>query len=274
MSHTLFIGDSHTAGYWYDQKNSISHQWETNYADIYSKKFNTNTLVYAQPGVANQKYVFWLKSMFNRFDNIDKVFIQSTYWNRWLMGASKNLDYGDGTPVDMFLDDTYVSNNKNIKYFTDWRSVDNYIEVSEQCRPELFEEFKGLWIPDGNIDKDWQPFHESYPYSKLWHESITHLQYRDFLKDLYLINAMCKEQNVKAYMWTINNRVYFPEHLNMFGELDFLYIPSLSAQDFIMKKFKVNIEDKTIDGEHYQEEIHNIIAEHYIPYLIGEENEH
>ena len=102
MGRTLFLGDSHAAGYYFKDR---PHQWEHNYGDSYSKLYNKDVIVYALPGATNKKYPIWLKSMLDRYDDIDEVFVQSTYWNRWLMGASRKLEYGDGTASDMFLDD-------------------------------------------------------------------------------------------------------------------------------------------------------------------------
>lgn len=273
MSVTVFLGDSHTTGYVY--KNGIVKQWQdNNYADVYSTHFNKDVVVYALPGASNQKYPIWLKSIIDRHTAIDEVFIQSTYWNRWLMGASRKLEYGDGTKSDLFLDDRYICpNNSRIKYYTDWRQTDDFIELVEQCRPELFEEYKGLPYDQDNLSPDWAPFHEKYPYTRLYHESLTHLQYREYLSNLYIINSMCKEHNIKCHLWRINDRVYMPEDFYLFGELDQINIVKQSAKSWISERKNLNIEDDTIDGEHYPYLTHKVIGSEYIPYIKGLRNE-
>lgn len=275
MSKTLFLGDSHAAGYWIEKDTKIVHQWEFNYGDEYSIAFDKDVLVYALPGACNKKYPIWLKSMLDRHSDIDEIFVQSTYWNRWLMGASRSLEYGDSTKSDLFLDDRYVCpNNHRIKYYTDWKATDEFVEIVEQCRAELFEQFKGLHYNDtSNISADWPPFHEKYPYTRLYHEALTHLQYREYLGDLYIINALCKERNIKWHLWTINNRVYFPSVFNLFGPLTECVISKKSAEQFLKENFNINIESNTIDGEHYPKETHELIAKEYIPYLKGEKND-
>ena len=41
----------------------------------------------------------------------------------------------------------------------------------------------------------------------------------------------------------------------------------MSAQAYIKTYFDIDIEDHTIDGEHYNTEIHKLIATNYIKYL-------
>jgi hypothetical protein len=268
MSVTAFLGDSHTTGYvCIDEK---VQQWQdNNYADVYSMHFNKDVVVYALPGASNQKYPIWLKSIIDRH-NVDHVFIQSTYWNRWLMAASRTLEYGDGTKSDLFLDDRYVCpRNPRIKYYTDWKHTDDHVELVEQCRKELFEQFKGLTYDPHDISPDWAPFHEKYPYTRLYHESLTHLQYREYLSNLYIINTLCKEHNIQCHLWRINDRVYMPEEFNLYGDLTNINIVKQSAKNWVLEHKDLNIEDDTIDGEHYPKHIHEIIGKEYIPYIQG-----
>jgi hypothetical protein len=272
MSTSIFIGDSHSTGYSYVNDKVL--QWQdNNYANAYSIAFNKDVAVYALPGASNQKYPIWLKSMIDRYKDIDNVFIQSTYWNRWIMGASKDLEYGDGTKSDLFLDDRYVCpNNPRIKYYTDWKATDDFIELVEQCRAELFEQFKGLTYDPNDISPNWAPFHEKYPYTRLYHESLTHLQYREYLGNLYIINSLCKENNIQCHLWRMNDRVYMPNDFYLFGELDHINIVKDSAKKWVEDTYNLNIEDNTLDGEHYPKETHEIIGCEYIPYIEGLKN--
>jgi hypothetical protein len=84
LGRTLFIGDSHAHGY-SEIGTTISAWQEANYAEIYSNVNNKEVVVYSQPGGCNRKYPAWVKSMLDRYDDIDEVFVQSTYWNRFLL---------------------------------------------------------------------------------------------------------------------------------------------------------------------------------------------
>ena len=107
MSRTLFIGDSHAHGY-YEVGNTISAWQDNNYAEIYADENNKQVVIYSQPGGCNRKYPAWLKSMLDRYDDIDEVFIQSTYWNRFLLSCSRNLDVGETTDVDLYLYNDHI----------------------------------------------------------------------------------------------------------------------------------------------------------------------
>lgn len=265
MAKTLFIGDSHTAGY--TAINDKVTQWgENGYPHYFSA--GKQTLVYALPGASNQKYPIWIKSMLDRHNDIDEIFVQSTYWNRWLMGASISLEYHDDSSSDLFLDDTYICPiNKNIKYYTDFKAIDTSIEIVEQCRSELFEQFKGLEFAEDSITKDWPPFTEKYVYSKLYNECLTHLQYREYATNLFVINSLCKERGIKWYLWSINDRVYMPKRFDLFGELTECTIVKENCREYFIEKHNRDIDAERTDGEHYSKEVHELIADKYIPYV-------
>jgi hypothetical protein len=265
MDRSLFIGDSHAHGYVDDPEKGLLTWQDNNYAEIYSKINSKPVAVYAQPGACNKKYPVWLKSMFEHYKDIDEVFIQSTYWNRYLLACSRNLDIGDGIKANHFRDDPVISNH--IERWTDVRTTENYVELVEQQRRETFEEFKGFTYDEKNITADWGPFHEKFTYTKLWHESITHLQYREYCGDLYIIDNLCQDYGVKWYLWNINDRVYMPENYEFYGPLKQCTRTDISAQEFIQQNFNYNIDDYTSDGEHYFYDTHEIIAKDYIPYI-------
>lgn len=265
MSRTLFIGDSHTTGYVDDPVKGTLFWQENNYAEIYSKLHNKPVVIYAMPGGCNKKYPIWLRAMFERYNDIDEVFVQSTYWNRYLMACSRMLDVGDGIKANHFSDGPIVEGQ--IERWTDHRVSEDYMELVEQCRPELFEEFKGFNYDERNTTADWGPFNEKYAYTKLWHESVTHLQYREYCTDLYVLDNLCHDYGVKWHLWSINNRVFMPEHYEFFGPLKRCIRSDMSVEGYVRDKYGYNIEDKTSDGEHYLYDTHEIIAKEYIPYL-------
>jgi len=267
MAKTLFIGDSHAHGY-YDVGGKISAWQDNNYAEIYAKQNNKQTIIYSQPGGCNRKYPTWLKSMLNRFDDIDEVFIQSTYWNRFLLSCSKNLDVGENTDVDLYLDSDQPIDDLVARY-TDHRMTDDYIEMIDQVRQENYEEFKGFSFNDMDVRADWAPFHEKYIYTKLWHELVTPLQFKDYCLDLLAIDTMCSRRNIKWYQWSINNRVFVPENTFLYGDWESGTKANISAEGYIKEHKGIDIEtdEHRLDGEHYTTEIHEIIATDYLNYV-------
>ena len=272
MSRTLFIGDSHAHGY-YHMGGKI-HAWESNnYAELYSKLHQKQTVIYSVPGGCNHKYPVWIRSMFDRYSDIDEVFVQSTYWNRFLLACSRNLDVGEETKSDLFLDDDQPK-DEMIDRYTDERVQDDYVEMIEQPRKENYEEFKGFEFNGQAVTSSWKQFHEKYSYTKLWHELVTPLQYKDYCLDMFAIDKMCKDYGVTWYLWSINNRVFLPPKLNFFGKIDPRVAP-MSAEGFLKERFDIDIETDhyRLDGEHYIKEVHSKIADEYFGYLKGATNE-
>ncbi len=267
MGRTLFIGDSHAHGY-YEVNGNISAWQDNNYAEIYAKHHNKKVVIYSQPGGCNRKYPAWVKSVLNRYDDIDEVFIQSTYWNRFLLSCSRHLDIGEDTGVDLYLDDDQLKDNLVDRY-TDHRVTENYIEMIDQVRPENYEDFKGFEFDDMEVKADWKPFHEKYIYTKLWHELVSPLQYKDYCLDLLAIDTMCSRRNIKWYQWTINNRVFVPKNIEMYGEFEAGIKSKISAEGFLKHSKGIDIEtdQHRLDGEHYTKEIHELIAKDYFNYI-------
>lgn len=275
MGRTLFLGDSHSSGYYIDQQadqSTIPKLWSNNnYAEMYSKIHNKPVVIYAIPAAGNKKYPVWLRAMFDYYSDIDEVFIQSTYWSRCMLAASKNLDNGDGITANHFSSGP----NSRLVVSTDtplierWEDIPlagNYIEMPITLRPHLSPEYKGF---DHAEIYSTMPgtMTESYAYTKIWHETTTHLQYRDYCGDLYIIDNMCKEYGVKWHLWNINDRVDMPNNINFYGKIQNCIRSNMSAQKYIKNVYKIDIDKLTLDGEHYSYNIHEIIAKDYIPYI-------
>ena len=275
MGRTLFIGDSHSCGYYvidYNTPNAKPLFWEkNNYAEIYSELNNKPVAIYAIPNGCNKKYPVWLRAMFEHYSDIDEVFVQSTYWNRDLLAANKNLDIADGLKANHFTVGPNVEPSPQdtplIERWEDVQVTDNYVEIATRSAPDGKDlEYKGFDLSEINNGMR-NTFANSYAYTKLWHEHITHLQYRDYCSNLFIINALCKEYGVNWYLWNINERVIMPQHLDFYGSLDNCIRTDVSAEQFIKQHHHYNIENYRLDGEHYVYDIHKIIAEEYILHL-------
>ena len=276
MPKSLVIGDSHSSGYSMkdlDTPEPLPVLWgDANYAELYSHANDKSVVVYAQKFGCNKKYPLWVRSMLDRYSDIDEVFIQSTYWNRDLLAASKNLDVGDGIKTDHFMVpgrpyNTPIKSSELVKRWTDDLVTDDYVETCVRTGPNTKDlEFKGFDLNELYAGMN-PTFNMPYAYVKLWHEHVTHLQYREYCSNLFIIDAMCKSYGVKWHLWNVNERQYIPNNINMFGNLDNCIRSDISAEEFIKNKHNFNIEDKTLDGEHYETSVHDLIAKEFIPYL-------
>ena len=263
MSRSLFIGDSHCCGY-YEQDGKVSQWHDNNYAEIYAKYHNKQTIIYAMPGACNRKYPAWIRSVLDRYDDIDEIFVQSGYWHRHLVAASKSDIPGQDIGIDHFLDDNCIKDNLVHRY-TDVMYNGNYLEVVEQVRPENLSAFKPFKFDAHSITHEWSILHEPYHYTKVWHELMTQLQYRDYCLDLLAIDTMCKERNIKWYLWTINSRCPVPENIDLYTKLSPIRA-SKSAIHYLESKF-IKTESYKLDIEHYDYFIHEKIATDYFTEL-------
>lgn len=267
MSRTLFIGDSHASGY-YEADGKVNFWKDNNYAEVYSEIHKKPVVIYCQPGGTWLKYPQWIRWCLDRYDDIDEVWVQSTYWNRWVMGAVRDATEGEDITTDTFVDHTSPKTD-SIHRYTDHRISEDskYVETVEQVRPSLMEEFKGLTFEDNKITDQWEPFHEKYTYSKLWYELATHIQYRNFCLNYYAIDNMLSKRKIKWFLWTINNRQFMPKNINYYGKLENVTKADMSAERWFSTKKNMEIERMTIDGEHYDRKIHETIAKEYFPYV-------
>ena len=95
MSRVLFIGDSHTCGY--DSipgkigPGSFSYWNDNNYAELYNTVADKPVAVYAMAGVNNRVYTDWLTTMFQRYSDIDEVFLCMAPFNRFVLAFDHEL---------------------------------------------------------------------------------------------------------------------------------------------------------------------------------------
>lgn len=259
---TLFVGDSHLHGY-YESDGKINAWQNNNYAEIYSDINNKEVIVYSLPGGCNRKYPTWIAAMLELHNDIDEIFIQSTYWNRFLLAGSKRLDYGEDIKSDHFIDrDT--PHHPTVTRYTDHRVTEEYIELSDKVRPENFQEFTGVQFDDMGITANWKPFNEKYVYTKLWHELQTPLQYKDYCLDLTCIDSMVGD--IPTYLYTLNDRQFLPNNINFYKNLGIIKI-DIDAETWIRQNIGMDPKQNTLDGEHYNRRIHKIIAEKYLDYV-------
>ena len=138
---TLFVGDSHSAGYWAHKIDETNFGSDNCYGRIYSQEIGP-CVVYADPGSPNSVYPRWISSMFRKYIDIDKVVIQTTHWDRWKMGHSNELGFTQ-LPNDYFL--ATHEEQENFVLHTDFSTVDySIVEWSDKVK------FNGTNLASGN----------------------------------------------------------------------------------------------------------------------------
>jgi len=95
------------------------------------------------------------------------------------------------------------------------------------------------------------------------------LQYKDYCLDLLAIDTMCARRDIKWYQWTINNRVFVPDNVELYGDWQAGTKAPSSAEGYLQLAKAINIEtdEYRVDGEHYTKHIHELIAKDYLNYV-------
>ena len=104
----------------------------------------------------------------------------------------------------------------------------------------------------------------------MYHYLNTPLEQQDYIKNLTFCDTLCAEKNIDLYWWNINDRIFIPEKEKVNGfykPLTTTTFADIDAISFLEKNGYKNMDKKVLDGEHYNEYVHEKIAELYIPHL-------
>lgn len=237
---------------------------ENNYAEIYAKKNNKQAVIMSSSGCGNREYPVFLAHAFKTYTDIDEVFIQSTYWGRFPLAISPTLDEKEILPIDFFLEKD-SSDELIDRWSIGLVQQNQYLHAYTKPVPSDYENFPY----EASTSPTKQPSirHTSYVYIKMYHYLQTHLEQQDYFKDVLTCDSLCRSNNVKMYLWNINERCFIPkETKNYFQPLVSTVIAQSDARSFI-NKLGIDIEKEKIDKEHYNYFAHEKIAEYYIPYI-------
>jgi len=264
QGNLLFVGCSHTNGFWQDPTTGDKHIWDdNNYAQIYAESLaDQQCYIYSSSGAPNNKYPRWIKHVLNNH-LVSGIVIQSTYWDRWLMGNNTDLQFRQ-LDVDHFTR-TYKEDEKYILY-DDFNTKDyKAIEWNEKAKWESIGMYDEGY-PELNGGYDWPGFDTNYMHMKFHTEVGTHLKHEEYCKDIALIDFM---SDVPVYVWRINDRVQFPDNFKTYSNLPNTKVFRTPANVWIQENLNINIEDMKLDEEHYTTEVHELIAKHFIPELLN-----
>lgn len=269
MGRKLFVGCSHTMGYLdpvehYDK--GPNHIWQDhNYAEEVARQNNQEVLIYASSGCGNREYVNFVADAFHKYDDIEEVFVQSTYWGRFPLVINPDLDEKAIFPLDFFL-----SKDRHepliTRYSIGMVQQGKYLLAYTKPKPEDYVRNKYIVTSGPNNQPSLNS--SSYMYIHMWHYCQTPLAQQDYFKDIFMLDALCTQKKVKMYLWNINDRCYIPKQTNNFySELQSTTIADVDALTYLKQFSDKDLEKEKVDSEHYNKYVHSLIAKHYIPYL-------
>jgi len=269
MTRTVFFGDSHVVGY--IKEDTDATFWnDNNYAEQFAQEYKKPVVVYGMPGGVNQKYSCWLTTLLKNYNDIDELFVQITYWNRHLLAVNNT----DEPMVNSFQSDYFAEQVEGTDLVDRWidvrvDDVQKYAEINENIQMNDIVGPKPLrWKPYGDLI--FPAVKDVYSYTKLWHEVMTHLHYKNFCKELFVIDRLCEQNNIKWHVWAINDRVHVPTDPYYYGDLTNLQTYNIvnTRQWFLdNKEIDIDTTEYRYDGEHYTTDVHRTIATEYFAEL-------
>jgi len=271
MSKTLFIGDSHTCGYTSVPgkigPGSFEIWQDNNYAELYALENNKETVVYSMPGSCNTVYADWLSTMFEKHPDIDEVFLMLSSFNRFILAFDEKLRQ-DIVPSDEFILDAGKDDTGLIQRYQDIIiSDDGYLQLFQKPTEEDYSKFPGVKFnyDEGLIAPDIRK--SSFMEIKMFFDLNTYVEQRAFFKDVYTWDNMCNDHGAKLYLFSMTDRLKFPENLDFYGKLKSTYYEKESVETFFRKKNIDHTRYFISDNEHYNKEYHSLIATKFISSL-------
>jgi len=266
VGKSLFIGCSHTMGYRHYDLDTPSTVWQdNNYAEVYSQINDKEVIIMASAGAGNRAYPNFLAHALKEHNDIDEVFIQSTYWGRFPFAINPTLNEKEILPLDFFIEKDHADWNV-IRYSLGLLQKEKYLEQYLKANPEDYSNFK--YMLDTSPTR--QPDIKStvYLYIQMWHYNQTHLAQQDYMKDITFCDMLCKAHNLPMYVWNINNRCFIPDNVDGFyTDLTQTKFASIDAITYLQDLTTKNLEEEKVDTEHYNRYVHELIAKEYIPYI-------
>jgi hypothetical protein len=270
MSRTLFIGDSHTCGYVSEPgkfgPGTYSFWNDNNYCDIYSEENSKPIAIYSMAGVNNRVYTDWLKTMFEKYDDIDEVFLCMASLNRFTIAFNPELS-DEAPAVNHFTFFDKTSSTDLIHRYVDMDIVEDQVQLFNKPMYSDYDKFPGFEISpkDGLTSPDLRK--HAYMQVKLFCELNTFIEKRDFLNNVYTWDNICADNKAKLYLFNFTDRLRFPSNFEYYGKLKNTIVSPKTVQSFFNSKLIDHSKYLLADQEHYNRDYHKLVATNFIPWL-------
>jgi hypothetical protein len=94
---------------------------------------------------------------------------------------------------------------------------------------------------------------------------------REWFKEMFILQELCRQNNAELKLFSLNKWTWIPDEMimkplrNSFYNFDLIQVAPNHVEEWFLREKKVDLTKETIDGEHFGEEIHKIIALEYLP---------
>jgi hypothetical protein len=269
MNRAVFIGDSHTCGYasvlGKVGLGSFSYWNDNNYAELYSEVHKKPTAIYSMAGVNNRVYTDWLKTMFDRYNDINEVFLCMAPFNRFVVAFDDELT-DDVIAVDHFTV-KLECDKPLIDRYADPIIVDKKIQLFNKPTAEDYNKFPGIELSNEHGLKSPNLRKHTYMQIKLFFDLNTYTEKREFLQSVYAWDNICADNGAKLYLFNFTDRLRYPQTFEYYGKLKCTTVAPKTIETFFKEKNIDHTKYYIEDNEHYNKEYHQLIADQYIPWL-------
>tara|TARA_R110000782_G_scaffold73421_5_gene146880 strand:+ start:4571 stop:5428 length:858 start_codon:yes stop_codon:yes gene_type:complete len=275
---TAAIGCSHTSGYHVADipKHPTMENWpfsgkwhDNNWAEYYINDKGNDGVIFANPQHGWWSYSEWLSHLFQTYNDISEVVVQMTYWNRFRLAVQYPMHYENLIPLDiLYTKDT--TKGKIDCWFPKNGTEDNSVwDIPMQAFKEDFQTelpFVVRYDPEFKID---EPDLRSIPYMTVkTHMEIMSLKaQREWFKEIYILQEMCRQKGASLKLFGLNSWTWIPKlkEMNKYFDFNYIQVAEDTVEDWFLQKKDINVGTHTLDGEHFDKEIHKMIALEYIP---------
>jgi len=285
------LGCSHTAGY--NIKNApgddvpltqenwpFAGRWQkNNWAEEYINSKNADGVIFARIGIGWYEYSEWLSFLFKKYNDIKEVIVQNTYWNRFRVTAINPSDYEHMIPLEaLYKHETTKGKIDCWTKHVEVRDSDNpnfrVIDAPHQIRAKDYVNTVNINITHHPRFQWLEPNLRQITYmeGKTWLEIMSLKSQREWLKEIYILQTLCKEYGAELKLFGLNKHTWIPDKMNDYFNFDSIQVAKDSVEEWFSQNKRIDIQKHTVDDEHYSKEIHRMIALEYLPSQFSNNN--
>jgi len=86
---------------------------------------------------------------------------------------------------------------------------------------------------------------------KTWLEIMSLKSQREWLKEIYILQTLCKEYGAELKLFGLNKHTWIPDKMNDYFNFDSIQVAKDSVEEWFSQNKRIDIQKHTVDDEHY-----------------------
>jgi len=182
-------------------------------------------------------------------------------------------DYENMVPLDELYHLEHKKGNIDLWLKRIHNEKRDVFDIPFQCYPQDYSDrlhFNVKFNPRFMVD---EPDLRAEPFMKVktWMEIMSLKAQREWFKEMYILQELCRNNGAELKLFSLNKWTWIPDEMlipklrNSFYNFDYIQVATNHVEEWFLREKNVDITKETIDGEHFGEDIHKIIALEYLP---------